>query len=214
MVRLLLARRFGIHPSLVDGSGLSRRDATSPIQVVTLLSKMIGNAASGIISIQFGLCGHNTTVTTACSSAAHAVGDALRAIQYDDADVMLTGGSEAAMTPMGLGGFISARSLSMRNDDPPAASRPFDRDRDGFVLSEGAGLVVLEELEHARRRGATIYAEVLGLGSSFDAYMVTKPDPQARGAARAIEWALREARVDATTWTTSTPTAPAPGLMT
>src|SRR5205085_8654882 len=110
-----------------------------------VVPKMILNAAAGVVSIKLGLCGPNTAIATACASAAHAIGDALRAIQYDNADVMLTGGSEAAITPMGLGGFCSARALSQRNDHPPAASRPFDRDRDGFILSEGAGVLVLEE---------------------------------------------------------------------
>src|SRR5207248_3541780 len=122
-----------------------------------VIPKMIPNAAAGNVSIHFGLAGPNTAISTACASAAQAIGDALRAIQHDQADVMLTGGSEAGITPMGLGGFISARALSHRNDDPPRASRPFDKDRDGFVLGEGAGILVLEELEHARRRGAPVY---------------------------------------------------------
>jgi 3-oxoacyl-[acyl-carrier-protein] synthase II len=162
-----------------------------------VIPKMISNAAAGNISIHFGLKGPNTSVTTACASAAHAVGDALRAIQLDEADVMLTGGSEAAMTPMGLGGFVSARALSTRNENPQAASRPFDKDRDGFVLSEGAGIVILEELEHARRRGAPIYAEVLGCGSTADAYNITAPCPDGSGAARAMQLALRNAGVNA-----------------
>ncbi len=161
-----------------------------------VIPKMISNAAAGNISIHFGLKGPNTSIATACASAAHAIGDALRAIRTEEADIMLTGGSEAAMTPMGLGGFISARALSTRNDDPQAASRPFDKDRDGFVLSEGAGIVVLEELEHARRRGATIYAEVLGCGSSADAYNITAPCPDGSGAARAMQMALRHAEVN------------------
>jgi 3-oxoacyl-[acyl-carrier-protein] synthase II len=161
-----------------------------------VIPKMICNAASGTISIHFGLCGPNTAVSTACASAANAIGDAMRAIQWDHADVMLTGGSEAAMTPMGLGGFVSARALSHRNDDPQRASRPFDKDRDGFVLSEGAGLVVLEELEHARRRKATIYAEMLGVGNTADAYNITAPHPCGNGAARAMQLALRDAKLN------------------
>jgi 3-oxoacyl-[acyl-carrier-protein] synthase II len=161
-----------------------------------VIPKMIANAAAGNISIHFGLCGPNSAVATACASAANAVSDALRAIQWDSADVMVTGGSEAAMTPMGLGGFISARALSERNDNPAAASRPFDRDRDGFVLSEGAGIVVLEELEHARKRSATIYAELLGSGSTADAYNITAPHPEGNGAARAMVMALRDARLN------------------
>jgi 3-oxoacyl-[acyl-carrier-protein] synthase II len=160
-----------------------------------VIPKMIPNAASGNVSIHFGLKGINTAVSTACASGANAVADAFRAIQYEEADIMLAGGSEAVMTPMGLGGFTSARALSMRNDDPQAASRPFDKDRDGFVLSEGAGIVVLEELEHARARRANILAELLGTGSTADAYNITAPHPQGDGAARAMSKALRDARL-------------------
>jgi len=161
-----------------------------------VVPKMIVNAASGNISIYFGLCGPNTAIATACSSAAHAIGDALRAIQYDQADVMITGGSESAITNMGLGGFIQARALSSRNEAPQQASRPFDKDRDGFVLSEGAGVFVLEELEHARRRGANIYAELLGVGNTADAYNITAPHPCGAGAAAAMRAALRDARLN------------------
>jgi 3-oxoacyl-[acyl-carrier-protein] synthase II len=161
-----------------------------------VVPKMIANAASGHVSIHFGLMGPNTAVATACASAAHAVGDALRAIQHDQADVMISGGAEAAITHMGVGGFTSARALSLRvNDDPNGASRPFDKDRDGFVLSEGAGVVVLEELEHARRRGAKIYAELLGVGSTADAYHITAPHPEGTGASRAMQNAMRDAEV-------------------
>ncbi len=161
-----------------------------------VIPKMIPNAAAGNVSIHFGLCGPNTAVSTACASAAHAVGDAMRAIKWDYADVMLAGGSEAAITPMGLGGFASMRALSMRNEDPPAASRPFDKDRDGFVLSEGAGMMVLEEYEHARRRGAPVYGEVLGVGSTADAHHITAPHPEGSGAAEAMRLALRDARLN------------------
>jgi 3-oxoacyl-[acyl-carrier-protein] synthase II len=161
-----------------------------------VIPKMIANAAAGNISIHFGLAGPNTAISTACASAAHAIGDALRAIQHDAADVMVTGGSEAAITPMGLGGFCSARALSTRNDHPQAASRPFDKDRDGFILSEGAGILVLEELEHARRRGATIYAEVLGIGSTADAHHITAPHPDGVGAARAMQNCLKDAHLN------------------
>jgi 3-oxoacyl-[acyl-carrier-protein] synthase II len=160
-----------------------------------VVPKMIANAASGHVSIHFGLMGPNTAIATACASAAHAVGDALRAIQYDQADVMVTGGAEAAITHMGLSGFVSARALSLRNDDPQGASRPFDKDRDGFVLSEGAGIVVLEELEHAKKRGAPIHGEVLGVGSTADAHHITAPHPDGAGASRAMENALRDARI-------------------
>jgi 3-oxoacyl-[acyl-carrier-protein] synthase II len=158
-----------------------------------VIPKMIANAGSGNISIHFGLMGVTTSVATACASAGNAVGDALRAIRHDEADIIISGGTEAAITIMGLGGFCSMRALSTRNDDPPAASRPFDRDRDGFVLSEGAGLVVLEEYEHARRRGANIYCELLGTGSTADAHHITAPHPEGLGAIGAMQLALRDA---------------------
>src|SRR6516162_5398277 len=160
-----------------------------------VIPKMMANAAPGNISIHLGLCGPNTAVATACASAANAIADAMRTIQREEADVMITGGTEAAITHMGLGGFISARALSTRNDNPPAASRPFDKDRDGFVLSEGAGIVVLEELEHARQRGATLYAEVLGCGSTADAHHITQPHPSGAGAGQAMRLALRDAKL-------------------
>jgi 3-oxoacyl-[acyl-carrier-protein] synthase II len=158
-----------------------------------LIPKMIANAASGHISIRFGLRGPNTTITTACSSAAHAIGDSLAAIRCGHADVMVTGGSEAAITPLGLAGFIACRALSQRNDDPATASRPFDKDRDGFVLSEGAGVLVLEEYERAKARGANIYAEVCGAGNTADAYHITDPHEHGLGAAEAMRTAVRDA---------------------
>src|SRR5262245_54194208 len=161
-----------------------------------VVPKMIVNAAAGNISIEFGLSGPNTAVSTACASAAHAIGDAMRAIQYDHADVMLTGGSEAGITPMGVGGFIQARALSNNNDNPKGASRPFDKDRDGFVLGEGAGVIVLEELEHARKRAARIYAEMLGVGNTADAHHITAPHPCGTGAAQAMRVALRDAKLN------------------
>jgi 3-oxoacyl-[acyl-carrier-protein] synthase II len=157
-----------------------------------LIPKLMSNAAPGNISIHYGLCGPNTAVATACASAANAVCDAFHTIERGDADVMITGGTEACITGMGLGGFIAARALSTRNDDPEHASRPFDKDRDGFVLSEGAGLVVLEELEHARRRGAPVYAELLGCGSTADAHNITAPHPEGMGASRAMRLALKD----------------------
>jgi 3-oxoacyl-[acyl-carrier-protein] synthase II len=161
-----------------------------------VIPKMIPNAAAGNISIHFGLCGPNTAVSTACASAANAIGDAMRAVQWDYADVMVAGGSEAVITNMGLGGFISAKALSMRNDNPQAASRPFERDRDGFVLSEGAGILVLEEYERARRRGAPIFGELLGCGATADAHHITAPHPEGTGACRAMQAALRDARLN------------------
>ncbi len=157
------------------------------------IPKLMLNAVSGHLSIRFGLRGPNYTVATACASATNAMGDALKAIQHDEADMMLTGGAEAAITPIGMSGFANMKALSMRHDDPAAASRPFDADRDGFVLSEGAAVLVFEELEHAKARGANIYGEVLGYGASADAGHITQPDPKGTGAARAMSEALRNA---------------------
>lgn len=161
-----------------------------------MVPKMIGNAASGAVSIHFHLQGHNTLVTTACASGGHAVGDAMRSIVCDDADIMITGGAEACITTLGCAGFIQARALSMRNDEPTKASRPFDTDRDGFVIGEGAGILVLEELEHARKRGAQIYAEVLGWGSTADAHHITAPHPEGAGAAQAMRTAVKKAKLN------------------
>ncbi len=160
------------------------------------IPKLMLNAASGQLSIQFGLRGPNYAVATACASATNAIGDAFKSIQYDEADVMITGGSEAAITPMGISGFANMRALSERNDAPAQASRPFDRDRDGFVLSEGAGMLVFEELEHARNRNARIYAEVIGYGASADAGHITQPDEAGIGAARAMKRALEDGELD------------------
>ncbi|MGD9722833.1 MAG: beta-ketoacyl-ACP synthase II [Pirellulales bacterium] len=160
------------------------------------IPKLMLNAASGQISIEFGLRGPNYAVATACASATNAMGDAFKAIQYDDADVVVTGGSEAAITPMGISGFANMRALSERNEQPQQASRPFDRDRDGFVLAEGAGMLIFEELEHARRRGARIYAEVIGYGASADAGHITQPDEAGVGAARAMKRALDDAHLN------------------
>ncbi len=159
------------------------------------IPKLMVNAASGQVSIRWGLRGPNSAVATACASAANAIGDAYKLIQDGHADVMVTGGSEAAITQMGLGGFAAMRALSTRNDDPVHASRPFDRDRDGFVLAEGAGILILEEESLARRRGARIYAELLGYGMSADGTHITAPDEQGRGATRAMQLCLEDARV-------------------
>ena len=161
-----------------------------------VIPKMIANSAAGNVSIHFNLMGHNTVISTACASAAHALGDALHSIRGGFADAIVAGGSEAAITPMGLGGFIAARAVSHRNSDPSTASRPFDKDRDGFVLSEGAGIVVLEEYEHARKRGANIYAEILGCGNTADAYHITAPHPEGVGASKAVQFALADAKLN------------------
>ncbi len=158
-----------------------------------MIPKLMVNAVSGNISVNWGLRGPNSAVATACASATNAIGDAFKLIQYNRADVMITGGSESAITPMGLSGFARMSALSTRNDNPQAASRPFDRDRDGFVMSEGAGMVVLEEYEFAKRRGANILAEVLGYGMSADGSHMTAPDPHGAGAARAMQFALEDA---------------------
>ncbi|NOU22110.1 MAG: beta-ketoacyl-ACP synthase II [Methyloglobulus sp.] len=154
----------------------------------------ISNMISGNLSIKYGLKGPNFAIVTACTTGTHNIGDSARLIKYGDADVMVAGGAErCTSSPTAMGGFISAKALSRRNDDPQAASRPWDRDRDGFVLSDGAGVVVLEELEHAKARGAKIYAELVGYGMSGDAYHMTTPSPGGEGAARCMRNALRDA---------------------
>ncbi|MHC4780077.1 MAG: beta-ketoacyl-ACP synthase II [Planctomycetota bacterium] len=157
------------------------------------IPKMMMNAVSGHISIHFGMTGPNYAVASACASASHAMGLALRTIQYGDADVVITGGTEATVTPLGLAGFCALKALSERNDEPERASRPFDRDRDGFVVGEGAGVMIFEELEHAKARDARIYAEVVGIGATGDAYHITAPKPEGTGAARAMTLAIKDA---------------------
>lgn len=155
--------------------------------------KLMVNAASANVAILWGLRGHNTDVSTACASAGNSIGDAFRLIRHGWQDVMLTGGSEAALTKIGLGSFCSLQALSTRNNEPTKASRPFDKNRDGFVLAEGAGVVLLEEFEHAKARGATILAEIVGYGTNCDASHITAPDPEGRGAADAIRLSLADA---------------------
>ena len=162
-----------------------------------MVPKLMINAAAGQISILYGVKGPNAGVANACASASNAIGQAFWVIQNDEADVMITGGAEAALTPLGLAGFCANRALSTRNDEPERASRPFDRDRDGFVLSEGAGIIVLEEYGHARRRGAKMYAEMIGFGMSGDGTHIVQPDPEGRGAAYAMQQMLKDASAEA-----------------
>ena len=151
------------------------------------------NLAAGQVSIRFGAKGPNSATCTACSASAHAIGDAFEIIRRGDADAMIAGGSEAAITPMGVGGFAALRALSTRNDEPARASRPFDKDRDGFIIGEGAGVIIMEEHEHAKRRGAPIYAELVGYGMSADAFHITAPSEDGEGAVRTMQLALEKA---------------------
>ncbi|HGM5488994.1 TPA: beta-ketoacyl-ACP synthase II [Serratia fonticola] len=175
------------HSSLVNGGPRK----ISPFFVPSTIVNMI----AGHLTIMYGMRGPSISIATACTSGVHNIGHAARIIAYNDADVMLAGGAEKASTPLGVGGFGAARALSTRNDNPQAASRPWDKDRDGFVLGDGAGMMVLEEYEHAKRRGAKIYAEVVGFGMSSDAYHMTSPPENGAGAALAMENALRDAGV-------------------
>ncbi|BAH44600.1 MULTISPECIES: beta-ketoacyl-ACP synthase II [Brevibacillus] len=159
---------------------------------------LIANMASGAVSIQYGAKGPTSSAITACATGTNAIGEALRLIQFDHADVMIAGGAEATVRPMGFAGFCSAKAMSTRNDEPQKASRPFDKDRDGFVMGEGAGVLILEELEHAKKRGATIIAELIGYGMSADAHHITSPSPGGEGAARCMASALKDAGVDPT----------------
>ena len=161
-----------------------------------LIPSLIVNEAAGHIAITYGFMGPNACVTTACASGSHALGDSLRVIQRGDADVMIAGGTESCITKLGVGGFCALKALSTRNSDPQKASRPFDNERDGFVLGEGCGIVVLESLEHAQKRGAKIYAEFVGYGASCDAYHSTAPDPEGKGASLAIKWAIKDAKLN------------------
>lgn len=157
---------------------------------------LIVNMPAGRIAMKFGAKGPNKAVVTACATSAHSIGDAFRAIQWSDADVVISGGCEAVITHLGIGAFSSARTLSKRNDEPEKASRPYDKDRDGFVMAEGAAIMILEELEHAKKRGAKIYAEVAGYGQTADAYDIVAPCPEGKGAQKAMENALKDAGLE------------------
>lgn len=170
----------------------SRLKKVSPF----FIPKLIPNLAPGQISIRYGAKGINYAPTSACSSGAHAIGEAFRLIRLGEQDAMIAGGAEAALTPLGLGGFIAMKAVSSRNEEPEKASRPFDRNRDGFVMAEGSGILVLEELECAKKRGAKIYAEIVGYGANADAYHMTAPSPEGEGAVRCIRLALRNGGID------------------
>lgn len=157
---------------------------------------LIANMAAGRVSMRHGAKGINKSVVSACATSAHCVGDAFRSIQYGDADVIIAGGSEAVMTHIGIGAFASARTLSRRNDEPTKASRPYDTERDGFVMGEGGAILILEELEHAKNRGAKIYAEIVGYGQTADAYDMVAPDPSGAGAAKSMELAVKDAGIN------------------
>ena len=197
------AERVGVHiGSGIGGFDVIEREHTAlmeggPRKISPFfIPATIVNLAAGHVSMKYGAKGPNEATATACTTSAHSIGDSYRIIQYGDADVMIAGGAEAAITPMGVGGFAAMRALSTRNDDPAHASRPWDKDRDGFVMGEGAGILILEELEHARRRGAPILAEIVGYGMSSDAYHMTQPAPEHEGGFRVMRNALRDAKLE------------------
>jgi 3-oxoacyl-[acyl-carrier-protein] synthase II len=160
-----------------------------------LIPMLIVNMAAGHISIMIGVKGPNLCTTTACASGSHAIGEAMRIVQYGDADIMIAGGTESCISTLGIGGFCALKALSTRNNEPERASRPFDKERDGFVMAEGCGIVILEELEHAKKRNAKIYGEIVGYGMTGDAYHMTAPDPEGQGAARCMTNALKDANL-------------------
>ena len=194
---VMIGSGIGGLPEIYDGSIILHEKGPRRITPFFIPASLI-NLASGHVSIRYGFKGPNHAVVTACSTGAHAIGDAARLIQVDDADVMVAGGTEAAICRLGVAGFAAARALSTSfNDQPERASRPWDKDRDGFVMGEGAGIVVLEELEHAKARGAKIYAEVVGYGLSGDAFHITAPSPDGNGGFRSMRAALKRAKLNA-----------------
>ena len=198
------AERVGVHiGSGIGGFDVIEREHTALMQggprkiSPFFIPASIINLAAGHVSMRYGAKGPNEATATACTTSAHSIGDSFRIIQHGDADVMIAGGAEAAITSMGVGGFAAMRALSVRNDDPVRASRPWDKDRDGFVMGEGAGILILEELEHARQRNAPILAEIVGYGMSSDAYHMTQPAPEHEGGFRVMRNALRDAGLEA-----------------
>jgi 3-oxoacyl-[acyl-carrier-protein] synthase II len=196
------AERVGVHiGSGIGGFEIIEREHSAFIEggprriSPFFIPAAIINLAAGQVSMRYGAKGPNEATATACTSSAHSIGDSFRIIQHDDADVMIAGGAEAPISHMGVGGFAAMRALSLRNDNPEAASRPWDRDRDGFVIGEGAGILVLEELEYAKKRGAPILAEVVGYGMSGDAYHITQPAPEHEGGFRVMRNAVRDAAI-------------------
>ena len=194
--------RVGVHiGSGIGGFDIIEREHSALIEggprkiSPFFIPSAIINLAAGQVSMRYGAKGPNEATATACTTSAHSIGDSFRIIQHNDADVMIAGGAEAAITPMGVGGFAAMRALSTRNDEPEKASRPWDQGRDGFVIGEGSGIMILEELEHAQKRGAAILAEVAGYGMSGDAYHITQPAPEHEGGFRVMRNAVRDARV-------------------
>jgi 3-oxoacyl-[acyl-carrier-protein] synthase II len=191
----MAAKDAGLNPDALDPYLLNKGPGrVSPF----LIPMMITNIATGMIATEFGFMGPNMCITTACATSNNNIGEAWRIIKFGDADVIICGGSEASIRPCGLSGFGNMKALSMRNDEPERASRPWDINRDGFVMGEGAGVVVIEEYEHAKKRGATIYAELAGYGVTADAYHLTAPHPEGLGAAKCMEMALRHAKLNPT----------------
>ncbi len=204
--RLDMAKEDAERVGVIVGTGLGGLPTLEKYHTILLergpgrispffIPMLIANEAPGNIAIQFGIKGPNLSIVTACATGAHSIGEAFRIIQYGDADVMVAGGTEANLTPLTVGGFNALKAISTKNEHPEAASRPFDKERDGFVIGEGAGIVVMEELEHARERGAPIHAEIVGYGYNGDAYHITAPSPDGDGSARCMRLALKDAGI-------------------